>query len=78
MPIPEYYEGKETITKQEDVVEALVRRGIPPARAFDAATAIKYSDRAGEKPGESADADMGKCVAYLFRSITGMWPWEEG
>ena len=78
MPTPEYYEGKETITKQEDVAEALVRRGIPPARAFDAATAIKYSDRAGEKPAESGDADIGKCVAHLLPSITGMWPWEEG
>lgn len=74
---PGYYgKGVETISKQEHVVRALVASGMDPARAFDAATALKYSDRAGEKTGEAEDKDMRKCASYLFRAARGMWPWE--
>ena len=73
---PDYYEGKETIDKQEAVAAALVAHGVPASRAFDAATDLKYIDRAGEKPRERAEDDLAKCAAYLYRAIEGTWPWE--
>lgn len=73
---PDYYDGKETIDKQEAVANLLVAHGVPASRAFDAATALKYTDRAGEKPRERAEDDLNKCAAYLFRAIAGTWPWE--
>lgn len=73
---PEYYEGKETIDKQEGIAELLIARGVSVARSFDAATALKYVERAGEKDGESAEKDLGKAADYLHRAIFGMWPWE--
>lgn len=76
MPTPEYYEGKATIRKQEWVVSLLMDRGISGARAFDAATALKYVERAGEKSGETMERDLGKAADYLFRAIAGAWPWE--
>lgn len=76
MPTPDYYEGKQTVDKQERIAEMLVARGVDHARAFDAATAVKYVDRCGTKPGESEDRDLGKAADYLFRAMTGLWPWE--
>lgn len=78
MPTPEYYQGKETINKQEYAVRKLIAYGMEPARAFDAATAMKYVDRAGDKPGEESSKDIEKAVAYLFRVKYGVWPWEIG
>lgn len=78
MPTPEYYAGKNTIAKQEAISHLLVSRGVAPSVAFCAATAVKYLDRAGDKDGESAGRDLEKAADYLFRAITGMWPWEVG
>lgn len=74
---PDYYrQSGETIDKQEELVEDLVSMGVPPARAFDAATAVKYLDRGGEK-GDPV-GDRGKAANYLFRYANGRWPWEQG
>lgn len=73
---PCHYDGLGTIDKQEYIVEMLIERGLDPARAFDAATAIKYTDRAGRKDGESDEKDLGKAAGYLFRTVFGRWPWE--
>lgn len=73
---PDYYGGTETIEKQETVVGILAGLGVEPEAAFSAATALKYSDRAGSKPGNDYLEDMGKCANYLFRAIEGRWPWE--
>ena len=47
---PEHYKGKHTIDKQEIVMKGLIQHGIDPCRAFSAVTALKYFDRAGDKP----------------------------
>lgn len=73
---PEHYRGKMTIDKQEAIVEGLVWRGMTYQEAFDAATAIKYTDRAGDKEGEGFDRDLGKACDYLYRATNGVWPWE--
>lgn len=73
---PSHYEGSGTIEKQEILVEMLIERGMDAARAFDAATAIKYTDRAGRKDGESDENDLGKAADYMFRAVFGRWPWE--
>ena len=74
---PEHYKGKHTIDKQEIVMKGLIQHGIDPCRAFSAVTALKYFDRAGDKPHESTLKDLAKACNYLNRAITGKWPWEE-
>lgn len=73
---PSHYDGLGTIEKQEYLIEMLIERGMDAARAFDAATAVKYTDRAGRKDGESGDKDLGKAADYLFRAVYDVWPWE--
>lgn len=73
---PKHYDGSGTIEKQEYLIKMLIERGMESARAFDAATAIKYTDRAGRKDGESDEKDLGKAADYLFRAVFGRWPWD--
>lgn len=76
---PDYYDkpGMETIEKQERLMTLLVSFGVAPSTAFNAATAVKYIDRMGEK-GDEEDAlkDRDKAANYLFRFAYGCWPWE--
>lgn len=37
---------------------------------------VKYVSRAGQKPGESREADLAKASDYLHRARFGRWPWE--
>lgn len=70
----EYYDGGlETIEKQERFIELLVERGVPIRRAFDLATGAKYIDRAGDKPGESIEHDLGKAADYTVKGLCGQW-----
>ena len=68
-----YYDkpGGETIDKQETVLVMLIEAGVSPESAFDAVTAMKYSDRCGEK--DEFEADARKCADYMCRAITGVW-----
>lgn len=74
---PSHYAGTDAIAKQEAVAARLVGMGVPAGMAFCAATALKYVERCGRKEGASAADDMEKAANYLFRAISGRWPWED-
>lgn len=73
---PSHYAGTDAIAKQEAMAVRLVEMGVAADRAFCAATALKYVERCGRKEGASGADDMGKAADYLFRAISGRWPWE--
>ena len=74
---PSHYAGTDAIAKQEAVAARLVGMDVPADRAFCAATALKYVERCGRKEGASVADDMEKAANYLFRAISGRWPWED-
>ena len=75
---PDYYKDRETINKQEFIISYLTRCGVASRCAFNIATAIKYLDRAGTKPGEDFYKEMKKAGSYLYRAVECCWPWEDG
>lgn len=73
---PSHCAGTDAIAKQEAVAARLIEMGVSADRAFCTAKALKYFERCGRERGASAADDMGKAADYLFRAISGRWPWE--
>ena len=71
----EYYDGKiETIEYLEFLMDALVRNGVPPSRAYDVVAAVKYlSPRLGGKADQPIELDLMKAENYIHRARTGTW-----
>lgn len=71
----EYYDGKiETIDYLEFLMDALVRNGVPPSRAYDVVAAVKYlSPRLGAKTDQPIELDLMKAENYIHRARTGKW-----
>ena len=71
----EYYDGKiQTIDYLEFLIDALIRNGVPPARAFDVVLAVKYqSPRLGAKADQPIELDLMKAENYIHRARTGKW-----
>lgn len=71
----DYYDGKiETIDYLEFLMDALVRNGIPPSRAYNVVAAVKYlSPRLGAKFGQPIELDLMKAENYIHRARTGKW-----
>lgn len=61
---------KESIELIEHVV---ARESIPRKAAFEICQALRYILRAGVKPGEPWQADIGKAENYLHRALSGEW-----
>ena len=71
----EYYDGKiETIDYLEFLMDALIRNGITPCRAYDVVAALKYlSSRLGAKANQPIELDLMKAENYIHRARTGKW-----
>ena len=68
-----YYDGKiETIKYLEYIIEALVKNGVEPSKAYNVAMALKYlSSRLGAK--DPVDVELLKAENYIHRARTGEW-----
>lgn len=70
-----YYDGKfETIEYIEHVVDALVKNGLEPKRAYCVGQALKYlSSRLGAKLDTPVELDLQKAENYVHRALWGKW-----
>lgn len=71
----EYYDGKvETIDYLENMLVKFLENNIPPERAYDVVSALKYlSPRLGAKADQSYQLDLMKAENYIHRARTGKW-----
>lgn len=71
-----YYDGAEveTIVYLEGMINALIRNGVEPARAYNVVAALKYlSSRLGAKNDTPIELDLLKAENYIHRARTGHW-----
>jgi hypothetical protein len=71
----EYYDGKvETIDYLENMLVKFLENNIPPERAYDVVSALKYlSPRLGAKADQPYQLDLMKAENYIHRARTGKW-----
>lgn len=71
----EYYDGKvETIDYADAMLVKLLENSIPPERAYDVVSALKYlSPRLGAKADQPFQLDLMKAENYIHRARTGKW-----
>lgn len=71
----EYYDGKvETIDYLENMLVKFLENNIPPERAYDVVSALKYlSPRLGAKADQPIELDLMKAENYIHRARTGKW-----
>lgn len=71
----EYYDGKvETIDYLENMLVKFLENNIPPERAYDVVSALKYlSPRLGAKADQPYQLDLMKAENHIHRARTGKW-----
>lgn len=75
----EHYKNDEISPQliKEHVLNELISFGVAPRVAANIYDSIKYLRRAGKKKNEDTYKDINKACHYIYRALTGRFPWEE-